>query len=145
MSISSDIQGQIFVKFTLKNFMYLQGSHLWMTSSLLENGSSSFYASFRAWVVLLPPFSFPLLIPFTFFGNKSSNTYSSSMKWPSLLYALVSSSLYDLPAIYILIPWFPFSFPPLLPPLHFSLFPFLVSLHFVHLFSAPCPGGGFML
>jgi hypothetical protein len=34
---SCDIQGQIFVKFMLKNSTYLQGSHLWIISSVTEN------------------------------------------------------------------------------------------------------------
>jgi hypothetical protein len=54
-----------------------------------------------------------------------------------------SSSSYGLPVLYIHTPWFPLSFP--LPPHSFGLFHFLISLPFLHFFSAPCPDGGFIL
>jgi hypothetical protein len=49
-----------------------------------------------------------------------------------------SSTSYGLPALYILIPQFPL-------PRSFGLFLFLISLPFLHLFSAPCHGGYFIL
>jgi hypothetical protein len=80
---SCDIQSQIFVKFMLKNSTYLQGSYLWIVSSVAENGYNSPHSSPKAWVALLPPFSSPLLILITFFDNESFSTYSFH-------YALVS-------------------------------------------------------
>lgn len=66
---SCDTQGQNFVKFMLTNSTYLQGSHLWIISSVTDNGYNSPHSSPRAWVALLPPFSSPLLILFAFLAT----------------------------------------------------------------------------
>lgn len=110
------------MKFMLKNSTYLQGSYLWIVSSVAESGYNSPHSSPKAsWVALLPPFSSPLLILFAFFDNKSFSTYSSHGQSGSLsfMHSSPSSSSYGLPALYILIPQFPLS------PCSFGLFLFL--------------------
>lgn len=130
---SCDIKGQIFVKFMLQNSTYLQGSRLWIISSVTENGYNSPHSSQRTWIVLLPPFSSPLLILFAFFGSKLFSTYSTHGQSGCLscMHSSPSSSSYVLPALYILIPQFPLSIP--LPRYSFGLFPFS------HKASIPAP------
>ena len=129
----------------LKNSIYLQGSHLWIIvfcnrkwlqfSSLLPKDLSSSPSSFL----------FPHADSICIFGKKLFSAYSTHGQSGciSCMHLSPSSSSYGLPALYILIPQFPLWFP--LPPYSFGLFLFLISLPFVHLFSAPCPGGGFLL